>query len=233
MNRVFHNLTVRTLDEDERVVEGWATTNAVDRMGDIVEPLGAQFDLPIPFLLDHEHDMAVGEVEAAEVTSKGIRFRARIKKIAEAGAAKELTDKAWHYLKYGLRKAVSIGFQPLEYEPLPGGGLRFTRWDWFELSAVTIPAQSEATITSVKRLGRVKLHGKVRSRREGVVTLDKSDKIRASIRRDADRRNAALKRLGLPGTPVKLDAADYVEAVLDAARQRRKRRPRSSKVSIR
>ena len=159
------------------------TTARQDRVSDIVEPLSAEFDLPIPFLLDHNHSEAVGEVEMAEVTSKGIRFVARIKKIREAGLAKDLVDRAWHLLKYGLRKTVSIGFQPLEWEPLPDGGQRFTRWSWYELSAVSVPANQDAVIESIKRAPNSRTQPVRLSKREKltVVKLLRKDKIRGQI----------------------------------------------------
>jgi HK97 family phage prohead protease len=150
MNRAFVALEIKALDDEQRLIEGWATTPDVDRMGDIVLPKGAEYKLPIPFLLDHDHSQVVGEVESAEVTDKGIKFRAHIKKIAEEGEAKSLCDKAWSYIKNGLRKAVSIGFRPLEFDVLPNGGLKFTSWEWYELSAVGIPAQPGAVITGTK-----------------------------------------------------------------------------------
>lgn len=150
MNRAFVALEIKALDEDARLIEGWATTPEVDRMGDIVLPKGAEYKLPIPFLLDHDHSQVVGEVDRVEVSDKGIRFWASIKKIAEEGDAKALCDKAWSYIKHGLRKAVSIGFKPNDFEVLPNGGLKFISWDWYELSAVGIPAQPSAKITGKK-----------------------------------------------------------------------------------
>lgn len=150
MNRAFVNFEIKALDEDARTLEGWATTPEVDRMGDIVLPKGAEYALPIPFLLDHDHSQVVGEVDRVEVSDKGIKFWASIKSIAEEGEAKALCDKAWSYIKHGLRKAVSIGFRPLEFDVLPNGGLKFTSWEWYELSAVGIPAQPGAKITGTK-----------------------------------------------------------------------------------
>lgn len=150
MNRAFVALEIKALNDDAREIEGWATTPEIDRMGDIVLPKGAEYKLPIPFLLDHDHSQVVGEVDHAEVSDKGIKFRAHIKKIAEEGDAKALCDKAWSFIKNGLRKAVSIGFMPKDFEVLPNGGLKFTSWDWYELSAVGIPAQPGAVITGTK-----------------------------------------------------------------------------------
>lgn len=150
MNRALVRFEIKAMDDDARTIEGWATTPEVDRMGDIVLPKGAEYELPIPFLLDHDHSQVVGEVERVEVSDKGIKFWAHIKKIAEEGDAKALCDKAWSYIKNGLRKAVSIGFRPLDFDVLPNGGLKFTSWEWYELSAVGIPAQPSAKITGAK-----------------------------------------------------------------------------------
>jgi HK97 family phage prohead protease len=150
MNRALVSFEIKSLDDEQRRIEGWASTPEVDRMGDIVLPKGAEYELPIPFLLDHDHKQVVGEVDKVQVTDKGIRFWAQIKKIAEDGEAKSLCDKAWSYIKHGLRKAVSIGFRPLDFDVLPNGGLKFTSWEWYELSAVGIPAQPGAVITGTK-----------------------------------------------------------------------------------
>ncbi|WP_165843866.1 HK97 family phage prohead protease [Phenylobacterium kunshanense] len=119
-------------------------------MADVVEPLGAQFKLPLPLLLDHNHSQAVGAVEWASANKDGIRFRARIPKIEEPGDAQALVDKAWHLTKHGLRRSVSIGFRPLETTRLDTGGYRYVKWDWYELSLVSVPAQPEAEILAVR-----------------------------------------------------------------------------------
>lgn len=220
MDRIFSKLTIKSIDEDQRIVEGIASTPTIDRAGDIVEPLGAEYDLPIPFLLDHDHREAVGEVEYAEVTAKGIRFRARIKKISEPGLAKDLVDKAWHLLKLGLRRCVSIGFSASEAEPLPSGGYRFKRWTWLELSAVSVPAQPDAVVTGLKRAP-----GEERTR---VVHLSATELRRGKLLVAVDRQAERQKRLGLPSKPVKIGAEYYVEAKLASNRAKRKaasRRP--------
>jgi HK97 family phage prohead protease len=145
-------LTVKSIDEEKREVIGIATTPSPDRMDDIVESKGAQFSLPLPFLMQHSAvpDDSIGHVVEAKVTPEGIRIRARIEKDP---LLPEL-DKAWARIKKGLVRGLSIGFKPLEYEPInpkePYGGLRFTKWLWLELSAVVIPANQDASITAIK-----------------------------------------------------------------------------------
>jgi hypothetical protein len=201
MQRIFSDLSIKTISEDERVIEGIATTPRADRMGDIVESNGAEFSLPIPFLLDHNHTEAVGEVELAQVTSTGIRFRARIKKIPEPGHAKDLVDRAWQLIKNGLRRFVSIGFRPIEFERLASGGLRFTAWEWLELSAVTVPAQPDAAITGMKA------HA---STSDSAIEARKDKIRRDALYRDVET-TARRKRLGIV-VPVKLTPADMAAA---------------------
>lgn len=154
MNRAYSVLRVKAVDSEQRVIRGIASTPAPDRMGDVVEPLGARFKTPMPLLWQHQHDKPVGLVEFAQPTRDGIPFEARLPEITEPGVLKDRVDEAWQSVKSGLVTAVSIGFQaiPEQVESLKGGGLRFKEWDWLELSLVTIPANSEATITEIKAI---------------------------------------------------------------------------------
>lgn len=152
MNRAYSILSVKAIDEDQRIIEGLATTPSPDRSGDIVNPLGAKFALPLPFLWQHNHSEPIGHVIEASATKEGIRFKAQIAKTDEPGKLKDLLDFAWQCIKMKLVAAVSIGFSPVKYAFLEDGGIEFDEWNWFELSAVTIPAQAEATIDAVKSI---------------------------------------------------------------------------------
>jgi len=150
MDRAYSLITVKKVNAEQRVIEGIASTPTPDRQKDVVEPMGARFKLPMPLLWMHRHDQPVGEVEWAKPTKEGIPFRARIKTIGEPGILRDRLDEAWQSVKTGLVKAVSIGFAPVKWEPLPSGGLRFTEWSWMELSLVSIPANEDATIQNIK-----------------------------------------------------------------------------------
>lgn len=151
MNRAYSVLQIKAVKEDDRVIEGIASTPTPDRVGDIIEPMGAKFDLPMPLLWQHNHDEPVGHVEFAKPNTDGIPFKARVFKTDESGSVKEMLDKAWQMVKLGLVRAVSVGFSIEAYEILPKtGGWRINEWNWLELSLVTIPANAEAIITSIK-----------------------------------------------------------------------------------
>ena len=153
LNRAFSLLEIKQVDEDARVISGIATTPAADRLEDVVEPEGAQFKLPMPLLLQHDAAQPIGHVTHARVTKTGIDIVAKIARIAEPGRLKDRLDEAWQSIKHGLVSGLSIGFKPIEVERLEKSrGLRFRKWDWLELSAVTIAANAQATITMIKNI---------------------------------------------------------------------------------
>lgn len=149
MERAYSLLTIRSVDEDQRLISGTATVPSVDRCGDEVLPLGAKFKLPLPLLWQHKHDQPIGHVEWAQPRADGIPFRARLAKVPEPGRLRDRLDEAWQSIKAGLVRGVSIGFMPLKVQPT-ATGVQFTEWEWYELSAVTIPANAEASIATIK-----------------------------------------------------------------------------------
>lgn len=151
MKRAYSILTIKSIDEDLRVIEGIASTPTADRFGDVVEPMGAEFQLPIPLLWQHNSREPVGEVFEAKPTPDGIPFKARFAKVMEPGVLKDRLDAAWQSVKYQLVKGVSIGFSEIETSQIKDSwSYHFLKWAWLELSCVTIPANVEATITSIK-----------------------------------------------------------------------------------
>lgn len=156
MDRAYSVLETKAVEEsaDSVTIRGIASTPTTDRMGDVVEPMGARFQTPMPLLWQHNHDQPVGRMTFAAPTTKGIPFEAVLPVVKEPGRLKDRVDEAIHSLKYQLVAAVSIGFKAVEgqIERLKGGGLRFKEWDWLELSLVTIPANSQAVITAVKSI---------------------------------------------------------------------------------
>jgi len=155
LNRAYSFIEIKSFDDDKRIVEGVASTPTPDRMQDRVNPLGAKFTLPIPFLWQHRHGEPIGNVIDADPKKSGIPFKAQVEKTDEPGTLKDRLDEAWQSLKLRLVRATSIGFNPLKWSFLENGGMDFEEWDWLELSAVTIPANPEAVITAVKQFDRI------------------------------------------------------------------------------
>lgn len=155
-NRAYSVLTVKAFDDETRTITGIATTPSVDRVGDVIEPLGVKFKNPLPFLWQHQHDKPIGTVEFGQPTANGIPFTSKIAHPDSVTSVtlKERFQEAWDSIKTGLVRAVSVGFRPIEWTFMEAGGIHFVETEVFELSAVTIPANADAVITAVKSIDR-------------------------------------------------------------------------------
>ncbi|HED5889188.1 TPA: phage major capsid protein [Salmonella enterica] len=152
--RAYSLIRIKSVNEERREITGIASTPAPDRYNDIVEPAGAQFTLPTPFLWQHRHLKPVGNVVEATITADGILVKVSL--VAPTpDMPQELVDRlneAWTSIKTGLVRGLSIGFNPIEYAWLDNGGIHYLKWEMIELSAVTVPANSECTIQTIKSL---------------------------------------------------------------------------------
>lgn len=153
-HRAYSLLEIKAVDREQRIIEGIASTPSPDRGGDVMDPKGAVFTLPMP--LKWEHKENIGEVFEADVRPDGIHIKARLSRLS-ADAPQRLKDRiedAWYSIsaKPPLARGLSIGWSGIKSQAIPG--TRFTRyleWIWGETSAVAIPMNTEATILSVKQ----------------------------------------------------------------------------------
>jgi len=147
MNKAYSLFELKSVDEGRGLIAGLATSIEADRVGDVVEPKGAKFKLPLPLLWQHNAAAPIGHVTHATVTESGIEVIAQVAR----GVTTEI-DNVWRLIKGGLVRGLSVGFRsnPGDREFLKGGGIRFKSWEWLELSAVTIPANTQASIQSIK-----------------------------------------------------------------------------------
>jgi len=151
--RACSTLIWKAVDEaaDHLILEGVASSARPDLAGDVLESKGAAYTLPMPLLMQHDRDRPVGEVVAARVSDTDITIRAKV--VKDSGLA--YVDDAWKQIKAGLVKGLSIGAQPLKAEPILDkdgrmSGVRYTAWRWLELSAVTLPMNTDASIEIVR-----------------------------------------------------------------------------------
>ena len=153
--RAFALLEIKAVDEKTRRFKGIATTATPDRMDDVVDPKGAVFKLPIPFLYQHDSRKPIGWVDRAKLVD-GNRWE--VEGFVEApqadapAAIVERLDVAWYELKTGMIRGLSIGFNPKEWSFIKEtGGIHWLVWEWLELSMVTIAANAGATITEIRK----------------------------------------------------------------------------------
>lgn len=148
-------MTVKSVNEDERIITGIASTPSPDRDGDILEPEGAIFRSDTPFLWQHDHSQPIGTC-TPKMVKEGLQITAKLVKPTADMPSQLIArlNEAWASIKAGLVRGLSIGFRPIEYSFLDEGGIRFLSWDLLEVSAVTIPANAECSIQTVKSFDR-------------------------------------------------------------------------------
>ncbi len=119
------------------------STSAVDRDGDIIDPLGVDtthFENNPVILWAHDHKQpAIGRATWIKSTKDDIRAKIRWAKTAAAQEIKGLYDD-------GILSAFSIGFIPQEWEDREESehGKRFTRSEMLEFSGCNVPSNPEA-----------------------------------------------------------------------------------------
>lgn len=134
-------------EDDEWVIEGYASTKEVDREGEFIPP--EAFDLSQyngVLLYDHGKDPEVGRKPIGKVThwiidSKGLWVRAVISK------AHEFSRKIWEMVKEGVLNSFSVGAPS---RLVRKSGSKITYWPVAEISIVSVPAQSGATFTAAQ-----------------------------------------------------------------------------------
>lgn len=195
--RAWSTFEVKSIDDESRTFEGVASTPSTDRMDDIVDPVGAEFKLPIPLKWQHGRGAIkdpVGWVKVVKTSASGIAVKCEMAKLDFPESLKNQLDECWAKVKAKLMRGFSIGFRGIEADPIKGTfGLKYTKWEWLELSVVDIPANAECTILTVKsadvaalaasgrkRGSPVRLDAKV-STRPGVSGLTKETKMKVKL----------------------------------------------------
>jgi len=136
-------------DNEDLFIEGMASTNTMDRMGDIVSPEawergGVDNYLKNPVILfNHDYNSPIGKAVDLVPTPSGLRLRAKISK--SAGNIVEL-------IKDGVLSAFSIGFlvKDAEYDSAVDAFL-IKAVDLLEISVVSVPANQDAVFSIAKQ----------------------------------------------------------------------------------
>lgn len=133
---------------DKWIIEGFASTDAVDSYNEIVDPkaferyLSRFLEFPIALVNHNWFEIPVGKIIEAEIKSGGLWVKAEISKTAPG---------IWQLIQEGILKAFSIGFQGRKYEEPaadnPGAPGIWREIELVEISIVNVPANREALFT--------------------------------------------------------------------------------------
>ena len=152
MNKIFHyTSTFKALGEGEDGsidIKGSASTNGLDRAGDIIESdawtkggLENFKNNPI-ILFNHNYDKPIGRATGLEVNDKGLDISAKISK-----AAGDVTQ----LIKDGVLGAFSVGFRVKDADYMTEtDGYKIKDAELFEVSVVSVPCNQGATFSLAK-----------------------------------------------------------------------------------
>jgi len=119
--------------------------DSIDRLGDMIDQAGWQlvnFEKNPIALFGHDSHFPVGKWRDVKV--KGNQLRGTLELLPPVSPRLQEIHAA---VKGGVLRAVSVGFKPLKYEPLPDskkGGYRFIEHELVECSIVAVPANPNA-----------------------------------------------------------------------------------------
>ena len=92
----------------------------------------------LPLLFGHDHQQPVGIIEMVRLESKRLVGRLRF-------GAGQRAQEIFADVKSGILKNISIGYRNIDFETIPGG-TRITKWELFEASIVSVPADQTVGI---------------------------------------------------------------------------------------
>ena len=146
-NKIYHwTSTFKSLGESEDggvEIKGSASTNGLDRAGDIIES-GAwtkggleNFKNNPIILFNHNYDKPIGRAKDLKVTDNGLEISAKISK-----AAGDVTQ----LIKDGVLGAFSVGFKVKDADYMTEtDGYKIKDAELFEVSVVSVPCNQGAT----------------------------------------------------------------------------------------
>jgi HK97 family phage prohead protease len=133
--------TITKLDEEQQLVFGYASTEALDSQHEIVKREALEAALPSYLKFANIREMhgasAVGVAKEASIDHKGLYL-----------AAKVVDPLAWHKVKEGVYKGFSIGGKALKRDPANRHVI--TQIELHEISLVDRPANPEAVFDIYK-----------------------------------------------------------------------------------
>ena len=178
--KIFHwTNTFKTLGETDDGgidIKGSASTNALDRAGDIIEhdawtKGGLENFKSNPIILfNHDYNKPIGRATGLEVSKNGLDITAKISKAA--GDIKEL-------VKDGVLGAFSVGFRVKDADYMPEtDGYKIKDAELFEVSVVSVPCNQGATFSLAKSFDNMEDYNKFKKQFIKANSIDSADAVK-------------------------------------------------------
>lgn len=153
IRRAFTCDNIKSIDEDKRQIDFIISTDRVDRMGDIITVNGWQLKefRRNPVIL-FAHNSRVPPIGRAIKVGKADGALTATGEFMEPDLS-EFADSIYRMYLGGYMRAVSVGFKPIEWERMEDDderftGIKFTKHELLEFSAVPVPANPDALIAA-------------------------------------------------------------------------------------
>lgn len=158
MEKRYLDVIVKEINEEERTLDGVASTDAVDRMGDVIEQDGWElknFKKNPVFLWAHDYSKPpLGKVVKIGLEDGKLVFQVKFIEKGEDEWSK-FADMIFRLYREKYLRAFSVGFIPKEWEPNDHGGYTFKKQELLEISAVPVPALQDALAFAMKGIKAV------------------------------------------------------------------------------
>jgi HK97 family phage prohead protease len=155
-----------SINTEARTIEAVVSTNSIDRDGEIVEPKAfeeriATFKRNPVVLWNHDpFQPPIGKVTDLQIGASKMEAKIAFRPAGES----EIADNVFLAFKGGFLTSFSIGFRAFKVEETKDGAgkplpLKIVDAELFEISAVTIPANTDAIGKHVKMLSVLQAKG--------------------------------------------------------------------------
>jgi HK97 family phage prohead protease len=190
MEKIFHwTNTFKTLGEDDDGgldIKGSASTNSLDRAGDVIETEAwtkgglENFKNNPVILFNHNYDRPIGRAKEIGVTENGLELTARISK--SSGEIKDL-------IKDGVLGAFSVGFKVKDADYIKEtDGYKIKDAELFEVSVVSVPCNQAAVFSLAKSFDSMEEYDKFKKNFiKETSSIDANAKIEQSSEAKADK----------------------------------------------
>ena len=194
MNKIFHyTSTFKNLGEQDDGsidIKGSASTNGLDRAGDIIESdawtkggLENFKNNPI-ILFNHDYNKPIGRATGLEVNDKGLDISAKISKAA--GDVKDL-------IKDGVLGAFSVGFRVKDADYMTEtDGYKIKDAELFEVSVVSVPCNQGATFSLAKSFDNIEDYEEFKKNFVKANSMDSADAV--EIEQPGEEKSSKLEK---------------------------------------
>jgi HK97 family phage prohead protease len=219
MEKIFHwTNTFKTLGEDDDGgldIKGSASTNALDRAGDMIESSAwakgglENFKNNPVILFNHNYDRPIGRAKEIGVTENGLELTARISK--SAGEIKDL-------IKDGVLGAFSVGFKVKDADYISEtDGYKIKDAELFEVSVVSVPCNQTAVFSLAKSFDSMEEYDKFKKNFiKETPSIDANAKIEQSSEANADKTETKMSEENkTPEVSPEFDLEAFAKQVAD------------------